>query len=83
LPQRSGEVAGERGHDQPVGGLGPRAGCLTAQHADLMAEQDQFHVLRPLPAATHHDQSEQPAGEDVEQHAMILPDARRGHDQSS
>jgi hypothetical protein len=72
-------VAGERGHDQAVGGFEPRAGCLTAQHADLMAEQDQFYVLRRLPAATHHDQSEQTAGEGVEegeQHAMIFPDAR-------
>jgi hypothetical protein len=42
LPQRSGEVAGERGHDQPVGGLEPKAGCLATQHADLMADQDQF-----------------------------------------
>jgi hypothetical protein len=44
-----------------------------------MAEQDQFYVLRRLPAATQHDQSERTAGqcvEDGEQHAMIFHDAR-------
>jgi hypothetical protein len=48
-------VAGERGHDQAVGGFEPKARCLAAQRADLLAEQDQFYVLRPLPTATHLD----------------------------
>lgn len=61
----AGKVAGERGRE-PVGGFEARAGCLTAEHADLVTQQDEFHVFGGVPSATDRDQGEQPASEGIE-----------------
>lgn len=69
-------MAGERGRE-PVGGFEARAGCLTAEHADLVTQQNEFHVFGGVPSATDRDQGEQPVSEGIEeaeQRPMILAD---------
>ena len=76
-PQWAWEVAGERCHDQPVGGLQTRPRCLTPKDSKLAAEQDEFHVLGCLTLAADHDQSQEPTGQGIhegEQHPMIFAD---------
>jgi hypothetical protein len=46
VPAGAGQQSGESGQDGPVGPVEPRSGHLTPQHRDLMAQHQQFDVLR-------------------------------------
>jgi hypothetical protein len=46
VPARAVQQSGESGQDGPVGPVEPRSGHLTTQHRDLMAQHQQFDVLR-------------------------------------
>ena len=64
-PAGSGEDAADRGEQGAVGGLQPRAWNLAAQHAELVAQEEDLQVLAGVVAAELGEQLDRVAQRQV------------------
>jgi hypothetical protein len=78
--QHRGEASDERGEQGSVGPVQARPRVGSAEDGDLVAKDEQLHILRRRFPAQQHEPAEEPIEDQVDEmqrHVMTMPGRRR------